>query len=174
MTTCCAEGFSDENFGNCDHIRASFHCSGGPCEQSTQEILDMVNRCNEEIDKLRPNAAACRSECRCTSAQRPIPCPFWAFDTDDHSTAPMACVLMCCFSSAADGIAQRTLAQLLCVCPRMQYNSDLFQTWIKDATRLTPVNDRGVLLHRTGCNLRLGSLQNCWCAAESWDLQASE
>jgi hypothetical protein len=35
----------------------SWMCSGGPCEQSTQEILDMVNRCNEEIDKLRPNAA---------------------------------------------------------------------------------------------------------------------
>lgn len=32
-------------------------CSGGPCEQSTQEILDMVNRCNEEMDKQRPNAA---------------------------------------------------------------------------------------------------------------------
>ncbi len=31
--------------------------SGGPCKQSTQEILDLVNACNAEMDRARPHAA---------------------------------------------------------------------------------------------------------------------
>ena len=37
-----------------------FRCvlrSGGPCKQSTQEILDLVNACNAEMDRSRPHAA---------------------------------------------------------------------------------------------------------------------
>eukprot|EP00208_Stichococcus_sp_RCC1054_P006645 CAMPEP_0206137726 /NCGR_PEP_ID=MMETSP1473-20131121/2795_1 /ASSEMBLY_ACC=CAM_ASM_001109 /TAXON_ID=1461547 /ORGANISM="Stichococcus sp, Strain RCC1054" /LENGTH=349 /DNA_ID=CAMNT_0053530941 /DNA_START=308 /DNA_END=1357 /DNA_ORIENTATION=- len=38
-------------------LQATDNVSGGPCEQSTQEILDMVNLCNAEMDQLRPHAA---------------------------------------------------------------------------------------------------------------------